>query len=312
LFRQYCTEKLPSHDPEEHTTPDNLREAPVDEDAHLDVSEQDYYPYPNQSSYRLGDWYWNGGAQKSQASFKELVDIVGDPAFRPDDIRSARWDHVNQILADDEGWFEDDAGWEKTPVSISVPFQARRNASSDGSPQEYVIGDFYHRNIVSIVRERLSSPAHDDLFHYEPYKLQWQPATTSTPIGVYGELYTSPAFIEAYEELQNSPAEPNCNLPRHIIGLMFASDATQLTSFGDATLWPLYLFFGNESKYRRCKPSCRLVNHVAYFHKVRTPQLHLEQLVMSLLASKFLQSFCSGTNCWRKGAGQCLYNLLSP
>jgi hypothetical protein len=49
---------------------------------------------------------------------------------------------------------------------------------------------------------------------------------------------------------------------------MFWSDSTQLASFGDASLWPLYMFMGNESKYRRCKPSQHLCSHVAYFKKV--------------------------------------------
>jgi hypothetical protein len=49
---------------------------------------------------------------------------------------------------------------------------------------------------------------------------------------------------------------------------MFWSDATHLTAFGNAKLWPCYMFFGNESKYRRCKPSCNLCSHVAYFQTV--------------------------------------------
>jgi hypothetical protein len=49
---------------------------------------------------------------------------------------------------------------------------------------------------------------------------------------------------------------------------MFASDETHLTSFGHAKVWPVYLFFGNESKYRRGKPSLHLCNHVAYLKKV--------------------------------------------
>jgi hypothetical protein len=50
---------------------------------------------------------------------------------------------------------------------------------------------------------------------------------------------------------------------------MFWSDATQLTSFGNAKLWPLYMYFGNESKYCRCKPTNHLCEHVAYFQTVR-------------------------------------------
>jgi hypothetical protein len=50
---------------------------------------------------------------------------------------------------------------------------------------------------------------------------------------------------------------------------MFWSDATHLTNFRNAKLWPLYMFFGNESKYRRCKLSCNACEHVAYFETVR-------------------------------------------
>ena len=63
---------------------------------------------------------------------------------------------------------------------------------------------------------------------------------------------SSEAFIEAHRDLQDSPG---CHLPRIIVGLMFASDGTHLTAFSNAKLWPLYLAIGNESKYRRSKPS---------------------------------------------------------
>jgi hypothetical protein len=55
-----------------------------------------------------------------------------------------------------------------------------------------------------------------------------------------------------------------------VLALMFWSDSTHLASFGNSKLWPCYMFFGNESKYRRCKPSCRLCSHVAYFNHVGT------------------------------------------
>ena len=93
----------------------------------------------------------------------------------------------------------------------------------------------------------------------------WQPENCQPPIRVQGELYTSPVFINAHRELQDSPGEPGCDLPRVIVAMMFWSDGTHLTSFGNAKLWPLYLYFGNDSKYRRCKPSCNLCDHVAYF-----------------------------------------------
>src|ERR1700677_8708 len=79
---------------------------------------------------------------------------------------------------------------------------------------------------------------------------------------------TSPAFVDAHQQLQDSPKEPGCDLPRVVIALMFWSDSTHLASFSNAKIWPLYLFCGNESKYQCCKPSCNLCSHIAYFHKV--------------------------------------------
>ena len=176
-------------------------------------------------------------------------------------------------------------------MTILVPAQHHRKSSSQSAPQDFVVGDFHHRSIVSVVKEVLSSPARHRHFHYEPYELKWQPPSSSDPISVYGELYTSPAFIQTHLNLQNSPPEPECNLPRCIAALMFASDATHLTSFGDVKLWPLYLYFGNESKFRRCKPSENLCSHIAYFQGVRSFQWnnHVRHADGAFLAARILQ-----------------------
>ncbi|KIM50225.1 hypothetical protein SCLCIDRAFT_146065, partial [Scleroderma citrinum Foug A] len=98
----------------------------------------------------------------------------------------------------------------------------------------------------------------------------WQRGGSPAPINVHGELYTSQAFLQTHKDLQQSPPEPGCNLERVVVALMFWSDATQLTTFGNAKLWPCYMFSGNESKYRRCKPSCCLCSHIAYFNHICT------------------------------------------
>jgi hypothetical protein len=222
----------------------------------------------------MGDWFWNGGVQKSIKSFRELMNILGDPEFKLEDVRDVNWGQVNDLLAtDNEGeWVDDDAGWVRTPVTISVPYQPRRGvpSNSQAGPRNYVVDDFYYRSLVSVIREKISgmNATNCHLFHTEPYEMLWQTANHRQPVRVQGELYTSPSFVDAHRKLQDSPPEPGCNLPRAIVALMFWSDVTHLTSFGNAKLWPLYLFFGNESKYRRCKPSCHLCEHVAYFRSV--------------------------------------------
>ena len=75
LFHQYYATHFPKHDPDEHTTSDDL----------LDSSSASLvdliHPYPNLSSLLLGEWYWNDGLKKSQSSFTNLINIVGHPDY---------------------------------------------------------------------------------------------------------------------------------------------------------------------------------------------------------------------------------------
>jgi Plavaka transposase len=191
-------------------------------------------------------------------------------------VRHTRWAKIDAELGQndfdgdsssvEEGvWEDEDAGWHRSPIEISVPFH---NRAKNSGPKNFIVGELYHRSLVSVIHEKLVDPHDDQYFHYEPFQLFWNPTDSSDDIRVHGELYTSPAFLEAHRELQDSPREPGCDLPRVVVAMMFASDATHLTSFGNAKLWPCYLFFGNESKYHRCKPTYNLCNHVAYFQAV--------------------------------------------
>ncbi|KIL55624.1 hypothetical protein M378DRAFT_1041652 [Amanita muscaria Koide BX008] len=106
-------------------------------------------------------------------------------------------------------------------------------------------------------------------FHWHGFDEFWQPPDSSKPKErVYGELYSSEAFRHAERRLLNQPPEPDCDLPRVIYALMFSSDATHVAQFGQASLWPAYVFSGNCSKYTRCMPSTRSARHFAYFPKL--------------------------------------------
>jgi len=276
LSRKYYSNKWPSHDPEQFVDLQTLSEGLDAATTALSHTDNKFHPYPNENSYLLGEWYWNEGKQKSHRSFQNLLDVVANPNFRPEDVQHSRWSKIDAALGHNDfdgvpkdnsqpAWMDHDAGWKQTPISISVPFNHRATVPG---PKEYVVGDLYHRSLVSVILEKLWQPQDDQHFHYEPFEVLWQPTNSATEVQVHGELYTSPAFLDAHHELQDSSGEPGCDLPRVVIAMIFASDATHLTSFGDAKLWPCYLFFGNESKYRRCKPACHLCNHVAYFQAV--------------------------------------------
>lgn len=276
LRRKYYTTELPVHDPEELTTLADLsctlQPRVSNTLAESDATTDDYFPYPNKNSFLLGDWYWSDGVQKSKQSFKNLLDIIGNPDFKPSDVRNTSWKFIDTTLGDsekDDGydgeWVDADAGWTKTLIKISVPFH---NRTSNPGAQDYLGGHLYHRSLVEVIQERILDFAAAQRFHFEPYELSWSPHPSSYGITVHGEIYTSASFLKAHQNLQDMPSEPSCNLQRVVVALMFWSDATHLTSFGSAKLWPLYLFFGNESKYRRCRPTSNLCCHTAYFEDV--------------------------------------------
>ena len=274
VFRCFYSAPCASHDPEAYADLSLLSNITVTKSiacaSDADGEDhRDYHPYPNQNSFLLGEWYWSQGAQKSQQSFKALLDIIGSPTFSPADVSSTNWASVNRQLAvndwDQGEWVDEDAGWFKSNISIRVPFH--RHLDHPGT-RDFVVTDFYHRSLTSVIREKLSKKNDFPLFHFEPYELLWHPGHLKEDICLHGELYTSPSFVEAHQYLQASPREPGCDLPHAIVALMFWSDETNLSSFGHTKLWPLYLFFGNESKYRRCKPSNGLCEHVAYFQQV--------------------------------------------
>jgi hypothetical protein len=238
LIRRFFSTRVPTHDPDDlvlfsdlcdkkdpaNSTPDDPSSASPQSN-----SSPSFYPFPNSSSFHLSHWYWNGGIQKSKESFKELVTIVTDPDFNPSDIRHTKWDKVHDILASDEvdetGWIEDmDAGWRKAQIRISVPFHSR---TAQPGPSEYTGADLYYRCLLDIIKEKVTNIHDFKHFHLEPYQLLWQPSDDGPEVRVHGELYTSEAFIDAHRELQESPREPGCDLPRVVVGLMLWSDSTQ-------------------------------------------------------------------------------------
>jgi hypothetical protein len=275
LFRQYYATHFPEHDPDEILTSEDLMDTP--HDTLPDPPTDSYHPYPNRSSFLLGEWYWDDGANKTQSNFKHLLDIIGQSNFQPGELAEVNWKRIDAQLrgesrgtcdeGGDDGW-EDESicgDWIKTPIKINVPFHKRLIYPGK---QEFEAGVLYHRKLVSVIREKISRTSSYPHLHLEPYELYWQPNQASEPVRVHSELYSSKAFVDAHYALQDSPNEPGCDLPKVIVALMFASDGTQLTTFSDAKLWPLYLGIGNESKYRRSKPSCKAFEHVAYFASV--------------------------------------------
>lgn len=271
LYRECVGSASPDRDPD--YMDDNLSVEHSESPRHgLQVPHNPYYPYPNWTSFRLGKWYWEGSVTKSEASFRELVEILLDPGFDQTELRGTKWRDINRRLATEDvvRAREDADEWCENPIKLPVPLHKRTHSSGIYTLEATSL---WHRKILSVIRSRLTGPEGFSHFHLEPYRLFWRSGGDPSPSRVYGEAYTSQTFIDAHEELQRSAREPGCDLPRVVVALMFASDQTHLTDFGHDKLWPLYMAFGNESKHRRSELSTRAFEHVAYFGAVSLPFL---------------------------------------
>lgn len=287
LKKRYHSDRLPAHDPDMAQTIHDLYDSPyhmhqsaddfeAQSNASGDSETPSFAPFPNLSSFELGEWFYGQGTQKSLKDFKALIQLLTSPGFSISDIQNTKWNKVFQDLGKNkdelkpsESEWIDDSGWKTTDIKIEVPIHNRMGPGK--GVEEHVAGKLFHRNIVSIVEEKIRNASDARFFHYDGHELLWSPdkSDNSPEIRVLSELYHSDAFLQAQKEVRDSPPPQikDCDLPRVVVGLMFWSDATHLSTFSTSKLWPLYMLFANESKHRRGADLC---NHVAYFDAVRT------------------------------------------
>ncbi|KAJ7174906.1 hypothetical protein C8R46DRAFT_1161271 [Mycena filopes] len=220
------------------------------------------------------NWMWTGSIMKSMAEVQRLIDFIVSDEFNKEDlvgfILKAETARFDRALAGDVGDAVGNAsgvkdGWKEVEVEIEVPDGAKRGPS-DPLPVFSVPG-LHFRNLTQTIKSALQDPS-ARFFHYTPFKQFWQRSPAEPAERIYDEIYSSPAFIKAHEKIQRQPAESNCTLERVVAALMWWSDSTHLANFGTASLWPIYLLFGNQSKYVRGKPRAGACHHVAYIPKL--------------------------------------------
>jgi hypothetical protein len=158
-------------------------------------------------------------------------------------------------------------GWIESSVSIPVPIEKRPHMArmTEATAPQFVSHGLFYRKITEVVKAALKD-MDSSQYHIAPFKEFWQAGPDSPVERLYSEVYTSDVMIEAHQSIQNSMLD--CKLEKVVIPLMLWSDSTQLASFGNALLWPIYLFLGNLSKYDRAKPSSFSAHHIAYIPKV--------------------------------------------
>ena len=274
ILREYVKQR-PSYDPDAQVRAEDLANFPAYAGSTDGANEAmdpppPPWPFENMSKYLLMNWFHTGSTQKSEAEVTRLAtEVILAPNFQSKDLlgfnahrENKRLDNATATAGEPQTPFSTD-DWQEVSVRIEVPIALKNHI-----PQAFHVPGLHHRSIVRVIKATWKS-AISSQFHLTPFrKIHVDPMGNETRI--YDEVYTSDAWEAAHDELQKQPSEPGCKLEKVIAGLMFWSDSTHLAQFGTASVWPLYLYFANLSKYTRAEPNSGACHHVAYIPTVST------------------------------------------
>jgi hypothetical protein len=234
-----------------------------------------FAPFLNATVFRLMNWFYSGSSTKSVAELQSLVDeVILAPDFKVSDLSAfnsrqelRRLDgHEKVSGTSSKSPLTNRNGWRESTVKIKLPAEKVSQREDDAPVLE--IPGVYHRSLIEVVTTALQDD-NAKKFHYTPFSLYWQPTPDSTPERLYSEIYNSDAFLEEHATIMQLPPEPGPHYEHAIAAMMIWSDSTGLGQFGTASVWPIYAFFGNQSKYDRAKPSQFAAHHVAYMPSAR-------------------------------------------
>ncbi|KAF7292226.1 hypothetical protein MIND_01250000 [Mycena indigotica] len=216
------------------------------------------------ASLLLLDWQNNGHTTKSSAQLDSLVsEVLLHPEFNTADLRGFKAVQAErEVEKAAEEAFPLLKQFQQASVDIEIP-----SGSTTIPPQRVAVPGLWYRSLTSIVRAAFSDPLSRH-FHFSPFKSFHRVPSTGEDVRVFSELYNSDAFIDEHDKIRQRGELPpdalDCTLEKTVAALMFWSDSTHLANFGTAKLWPIYLLFGNLSKFFRDKPGFGAEHHVAY------------------------------------------------
>ena len=272
LFRQYLFH--PSQDPDTFVNPSDLSNLttptrPLPSLRSKETNCDPPWPFTNMSVWRLMRWVNTGSTSKSEGEVDRLVDdVINAPGFQAEDLRNFKTHRENHRLDTSNKATPLEDNFQAASITIEVP---AGQADDQSAPRTYSVPGLCYRKLLNVIKAAFQNPL-SQKFHFTPFSLMHRSPITNEEQRVYGELYNSEEFINEYKRVQNRspppPDDPVCKLEKVIAALMFWSDSTHLTNFGTAALWPIYLFFGNLSKYIRSQPSSGACHHLAYIPSV--------------------------------------------
>lgn len=226
-----------------------------------------YWPFANTTVHHVMQWLNNGNTAKSEAQTNEFVhNVILSADFAQEHLAGFDAHRENQRLDNALSKSSLQSQFTESAVDILVP-----SGAVGVSSKVFSVPGLLHRKLTSVISEAFNSPL-SHLFHFSPFKLYHHSPITNSEERVFGEVYSSDSFLEEHEKVQRHsklpPDDLECKREKVVAALMFSSDATHLTNFGNAKAWPIYLMLGNLSKYVRAQPNSGAMHHLAYIPSV--------------------------------------------
>ena len=270
LYRKYT--RAPRVDPEDDVTLESLSDLMETPGESVPGTITEFFhPFLSATAFRLVKWFYDGSAMKSKADLNSVVrDVIWAEDFNREDVKHFSADREMARL-DEYGStgspFLAEDGWKEGSVKIRVPNVKSKHVSESVAPA-FEVGGVHYRPLLEVIKSAYKSPDAKN-YHWVPFKLFHQ--SPEGHVRVYSDIYNSNAMLEEDAKVQALPRDPGDppDAEVAIAPILVWSDSTHLTNFGTASLWPIYIFFGNLSKYIRGKPTTLSAHHLAYIPSVR-------------------------------------------
>ncbi|KAI0717666.1 hypothetical protein C8T65DRAFT_528232, partial [Cerioporus squamosus] len=244
----------------------------------------DYAPFDNASQFRLCDYFYNRSDVKSKDAFDDFVHMlqskggedgwhkssvfiplpkVGSSYRSEDDAPKAEvcgvvhrrlLDLIRGVVTDTTSRFAKHHHWiPHTRWWIPDMPEQRTPSNSDGMNWE---------SLPASPMSTSPCPAPSPT----PPRTPPDSASPPPPIRVHTDCYNADAMLDEDEKVRrmNRIAGDDLDMEYAVLPLLLWSDETHLSSFGSAALWPIYIYFGNISKYVRGRPTEFMAQHLAY------------------------------------------------
>ncbi|KAJ7703978.1 hypothetical protein B0H17DRAFT_1193907 [Mycena rosella] len=278
----------PTQDPEDSISLDDLCRSSqlLTGTPTIAVANPPFFAFLNSTVAHLMTWFHLGLNLKSIADLDSLVNHISlQDNFNHMHLEgfSAAWE--NKRLDNTSNILPRQLPSRWTVGSVKIKLPAPKICKPEADTAKFEVARILYCPLLDVMIEAFKSPAFMQ-YHTTPFAScrdtnhdLSNPDTTLKDVNfeldqsglpplaagheaIYGEIYTSPEMLKAHHAL---PCCDELHIESIIAAYMFWSDSTHLANFGNASLWPLYTFFGNLSKYIRAKPTANAGFHQAYF-----------------------------------------------